>query len=59
LPIQDYTLALIRARFRTRQIGADGRGLKAFVLAAPAPAASVGAGVPVAPGATLPPFGCA
>jgi hypothetical protein len=59
LPIQRYTLALIRARFTMRQIGADGRGLKAFVLAAPAPATGVGAGVPAAPGPTLPRFGCA
>jgi hypothetical protein len=58
LPIQHYTLALIRARFTMRQIGADGRGLKAFVLAATAPATDVGAGVPAAPAPTLP-VGCA
>ena len=59
LPIQHYTLALIRARFTMRQIGADGRGLKAFVLAAPAPATGPGAAVPAAPAPTPLIGGCA
>jgi hypothetical protein len=55
LPIEQYELTLIRSRFTTRQVRADGRGLKAFVLVAHAPAASVIA----APAPMLPPFGCA
>jgi hypothetical protein len=59
LPIEQYELTLIRSRFTMRQLGADGRGLKAFVLAAHAPATDVGAGVLAAPPPTLPLFGCA
>jgi hypothetical protein len=59
LPIQQYTFALIRARFTLRQIGADGRGLQAFVLTAHAPATDVGARVLATPEPTAPSFGCA
>ena len=59
LPIQRYTLAVIRSRFRLRQIGADGRGHKAFVLAAHAPAQAVGARVIAAPAPVVPLTGCA
>jgi hypothetical protein len=59
LPIERYTLALIRSRFTLRGIGADGRGLEASVLAAPAPARPIGAGVPAAPAPVVPTFGCA
>jgi hypothetical protein len=59
LPIQRYTLALIRSRFTLRQIGADGRGLKAFVLAARRPTEDIAAGVPAAPAPTLRPVDCA
>jgi hypothetical protein len=59
LPIQQYTLAVIRSRFRLRQIGADGRGHKAFVLTAQAPAQAVGARVIAAPAPVVPLTGCA
>lgn len=60
LPIQRYTLAVIRSRFRLRQIRADGRGHTAFVLATRAPAQAVGARVIAAPAPFVPPLtGCA
>jgi hypothetical protein len=58
LPIEQYTLALIRSRFTLRQIGADGGGLRAFVLAAHAPATDAGASVLTAPAPIVPRFGC-
>jgi hypothetical protein len=54
LTIQRYTLALIRSRFRLRQIAADGRGHRAFVLAAYAQAHAVGARVIDAPAPVVP-----
>jgi hypothetical protein len=59
LPIQRYTLALIRSRFRLRRIGVDGRGHRAFVLAAYAPAHAVGARVVATPAPFVPGSGCA
>lgn len=60
LPIQRYTLALIRSRFRLRQIGADARGHAAFVLAGYAPAGAIGARAIAAPAPIVPPLtGCA
>jgi hypothetical protein len=61
LPIQRYTLALIRSRFRLQQIAADGRGHRAFVLAAYAPAHAVGGRVIHAPAPVVPSVltGCA
>jgi hypothetical protein len=59
LPIQRYTLALIRSRFRLRKIGADGRGHEAFVLAADVPARAVGSGGITAPAPFVPGIGCA
>ena len=54
LPIQQYTLAVIRSRFRLRQIGADGRGHRAFVLAARDREQAFG--VIAAPAPTVPPL---
>jgi hypothetical protein len=59
LPIERYTLALLRSRFTLRRISADGRGLRAFVLASPAPAATIGAGMIAAPVPVVPGLGCA
>jgi hypothetical protein len=59
LPIQRYTLAVIRSQFRIRQIGADGRGYEAFVLAVHAPARAVGARVIATPAPFVPGIGCA
>jgi hypothetical protein len=59
LPIQKYTLAVIRSRFRLRQIGADGHGHTAFVLATHAPAPAVGARVIATPAPFVPGIGCA
>jgi hypothetical protein len=56
LPIQQYALALIRSRFTLHRIGADGHGLDAYVMSAPAPA---GVGAPAAPAPLQLPFGCA
>jgi hypothetical protein len=36
LPIQRYAFALLQARFALREIGADGQGLRAFRMTAPA-----------------------
>ncbi|MDQ6835029.1 MAG: hypothetical protein M3016_02475, partial [Actinomycetota bacterium] len=58
LPVEQYTLALIRSRFRLRRISVDGRGLEAFVLAAQMRRAA-GMGEPAAPGAAKPGVGCA
>ncbi len=56
LPIEQYTLALIRTRFSLQEIGADGQGLQAFRMTLPAPAATA----PVAaPQPVVPSFGCA
>jgi len=55
LPIEQYTLALLRARFTLQEIGADGQGLQAFRMIARLPVAS-----PVtAPQPVVPSFGCA
>jgi hypothetical protein len=61
LPIERYTLALIRSRFTLRQIGADGRGLQAFALVAHAPAKTFGGRALAAPKPEppVPSFGCA
>jgi hypothetical protein len=59
LPIERYTLALIRSGFTLRQIGADGRGLQAFVLVAHAPAKAFDARGLAAPKPMVPSFGCA
>ncbi len=40
LPIEQYTFALIRARFTLQVISADGQGLQAFRMIAPVPIAS-------------------
>ncbi len=56
LPIERYTLALLRARFTLRQIGADRQGLQAFRLTTPAHAL---ARLPPAPRVPVSPFGCA
>jgi len=55
LPIEQYTFALLRARFTLQEISADGQGLQAFRMIAPLPVVSpVSAPLPM-----IPPFGCA
>jgi len=56
LPIQRYTLALLRARFTLREIEADKQGLQAFRMTSVAP--TVSPPIP-APRWVIPPFGCA
>ncbi len=56
LPIEQYTLALLRARFTFRQIGSDGQGLQAFLMTTPIHAT---AHPPVAPSPPSVPGGCA
>jgi hypothetical protein len=48
LPIQRYTLALLRRRFTLREISADGQGLQAFRMTALAPGGAGSATRPVA-----------
>jgi hypothetical protein len=55
LPIEQYTLALLRARFTLREIANDGKGMRAFRMTGFAPVAVPPPAVPAPP---LIPTGC-
>jgi hypothetical protein len=56
VPIEQYTLGLLRARFTLHEIDADGQGLQAFRIAAPTRTEMSRV---TAPQPVIPPFGCA
>ncbi len=56
LPIETYTIALLRGRFTFRQVGDDGQGMQAFLMTTPI---HVTAHPPVAPSPPPVPAGCA